>query len=185
MSERKIDPAERRILRLRAHADENPTARATWELAAAAYGSRPRNEATMPTGFDPSAVLLFEGMVEAAFLAAVCDGIFDDKERELFSRLVVFLGAGAIPKSLVFKLVAELEDLLARDGFAERVKAVCEKVHRPEYGKELLRVAILLAMASDDVSAREREILDEIARGLPVPSGVLDVLIEEVRAAVG
>ena len=45
-------------------------------LAAATYGSRPADEATVPTGFDPAACQLFEAIVEGAYLVASADGVF-------------------------------------------------------------------------------------------------------------
>ena len=50
--------------------------------------SRPSDEATVPTGFDPVAVALFEAIVEGAFLVAFADGVFDDEERKTFERVV-------------------------------------------------------------------------------------------------
>jgi hypothetical protein len=35
-------------------------------LAAASYGAKPAEESTIPTGFDPLAVVLFEAIVEGA-----------------------------------------------------------------------------------------------------------------------
>ena len=51
-------------------------------LCAAAYGARPQEEATVPTGFDPHAVALFESIVEGAYLVARADGVFDDAGEE-------------------------------------------------------------------------------------------------------
>src|SRR5271155_1002997 len=57
--------------------------------AAKSYGARPIfDEATVPTGFDPAAAALFEATVEAAFLVANSDGVFDDDERAAFQSVV-------------------------------------------------------------------------------------------------
>src|SRR5689334_7647162 len=70
-------------------------------LAAASYGARPDDDATVPTGFDPLAVALFESIVEGAYLVASADGVFDDEERRTFERVVVAACGGAVaPKQL-------------------------------------------------------------------------------------
>src|SRR6478736_7566431 len=57
--------------------------------AATSYGARPIfDEATVPTGFDPAAAALFEATIEAAFLVANSDGVFDDDERAAFESVV-------------------------------------------------------------------------------------------------
>src|SRR5271165_2110300 len=58
-------------------------------LAAASYGARPSEDATVPTGFDPLAVALFESIVEGAYLVATADGVFDAEERRVFERVVL------------------------------------------------------------------------------------------------
>ena len=58
-------------------------------LAASSYGSRPAEDTTIPTGFDPSAVALFEAIIEAAYLVANADGEFDDAERLVFEGILI------------------------------------------------------------------------------------------------
>ena len=66
-------------------------------LAAASYGSRPSDEATVPTGFDPQACALFESIVEGAYLVASADGVIDDEERKTFEKVVTTACGGAVP----------------------------------------------------------------------------------------
>src|SRR5688500_6063607 len=65
-------------------------------LAAASYGSRPTDESTVPTGFDPFAAALFESIVEGAFIVAKADGVFDDEERRTFERIVTAVCGGSV-----------------------------------------------------------------------------------------
>src|SRR4051812_5879749 len=65
-------------------------------LCAAAYGARPSEEATVPTGFDPHAVALFESIVEAAYLVARADGVVDEEERHAFERVVTAACGGTV-----------------------------------------------------------------------------------------
>src|ERR1700742_300846 len=79
-------------------------------LAAASYGSRPSGDATVPTGFDPLAVALFEAIVEGAYLVANADGVFDAEERRVFERVVVAACGGAGAATQIAALVSDLGD---------------------------------------------------------------------------
>src|SRR3974390_3404886 len=92
-------------------------------LAAASYGSRPSEDATVPTGFDPLAVALFEAIVEGAFLVATADGVFDDAERKLFERVVLAACGGTVPPPHISALVSDLGDQLSEDGLERRIEA--------------------------------------------------------------
>src|SRR5262249_56745883 len=76
---------------------QSATDRSILLLSAAAYGSRPTDESTIPTGFDPFAAALFESIIEGAYLVATADGVFDDEERRTFERIVTAAGGGAGP----------------------------------------------------------------------------------------
>src|SRR5580698_6552335 len=75
-------------------------------LAAASYGARPSEDATVPTGFDPLAVALFEAIVEGAYLVATADGVFDAEERKLFERVVLAACGGSVPPPHISALVS-------------------------------------------------------------------------------
>ena len=122
-------------------------------LAAASYGSRPSEDATVPTGFDPMAVVLFEAIVEAAYVVANADGVFDEEERRTFEPDVVAAACGvAIAPNQIAALVDDLADQLREDGLERRIDAVAGSVTKKEHAYEVLRIAALLAQASDDVS---------------------------------
>ncbi len=154
-------------------------------LAAASYGSRPADEATIPTGFDPFAAALFESIVEGAFLVACADGIFDDEERRTFTRVVTVACGGAVPQQHVDALISDLEDQLAEDGLDRRLEMLSAPIQRPEHAGEVLRVAALLAQCSEDVNASEREVLDKLARACKLGEGAVDHALADVRAALG
>jgi tellurite resistance protein len=138
-------------------------------LAAAAYASQPSVDSTTPTGFDPFAVTLFEAIVEAAFLVATADGVFDDDEREVFARIVAASAENALPRSDLNGLVEELADHLAIQGLERRVARIAESVRRPEQKVALLRVAILVALANDTISEPEEAIIERLCSALEVP----------------
>src|ERR1700761_3272195 len=79
-------------------------------LSAASYGSRPSGDATVPPGFDPMAVALFEAIVEGAYLVANADGHFDDRERSAFERVVLAACGGTVPPGHIAALVGDLDD---------------------------------------------------------------------------
>jgi tellurite resistance protein len=154
-------------------------------LAAASYGSRPTDESTIPTGFDPFAAALFESIVEGAYLVASADGVFDETERRTFERIVTAACGGAVPQSHVSALVADLADQLAEDGLDRRVERLAEGVQREEQAIEVLRIAALIAQVSDDVSGVEREVLQKIAHACHLPPSAVDRALEDVRASLG
>src|SRR3984957_11314124 len=114
-------------------------------LAAASYGARPSEDATVPTGFDPLAVALFEAIVEGAYLGAHADGVFDDEERRTFERVVLAACGGTVAPQQIAALVSDLSDQLAEDGLDRRVAALAKTASKREHAQEVLRVAALLA----------------------------------------
>src|SRR6185436_19420344 len=97
-------------------------------LAAASYGARPADDATVPTGFDPIAVALFEAIVEGAYLVAAADGVVDDEERRVFERVVAAACGGAVAPKHIADLVADLADQLSEDGMDRRLQVLGQQV---------------------------------------------------------
>lgn len=153
-------------------------------LAAAAYGSRPSEDATVPTGFDPLAVVLFEAIVEGAFVVANADGVFDDEEKRVFQQVVVAACGGAVGPQQIAALVSDLGDQLAEDGLDARIEALTGVVSRKDHAVEVLRIAALLAQASEDVSAVERETLEKLASRWDLGGGAVDSALADVKAAL-
>ncbi len=154
-------------------------------MAAASYGSRPTDESTVPTGFDPFAAALFESIVEGAYLVATADGVFDDEERSTFERIVTAACGGAVPQSHVADLITDLADQLGEDGLERRVERLAEGVQREEQALEILRIAALIAHASDDVSEVERSVLGKIASACHLGDAAVDVALADVKASLG
>jgi tellurite resistance protein len=153
-------------------------------LAAASYGARPSDEATVPTGFDPQACALFESIVEGAYLVASADGVIDEEERKMFEKLVTTACGGAVAPPAIHALVADLADQLGQDGLDRRVQAVAEQVQRPEHCREVLRIAALLAQVSESVSDVERGVLVKIASACGMQPGDVDKALVEAQAAI-
>lgn len=153
-------------------------------VAAASYGSRPSEDATVPTGFDPVAIALFEAIVEGAYLVATADGVFDDDERRAFERVVVAACGGTVAAQPIAALVGDLAEQLREDGLDRRVETIARAITRKDHAKEILRVAALLAQVSNDVSAVEREVLVKLARHCALDAGEVDAALAEAKKAL-
>lgn len=164
--------------------DRDPEGRSILTMAAAAYGARPSEESTIPTGFDPFAAALFESIVEGAYLVATADGVFDEEERDTFERIVSVASGGAVPPRHVADLVADFADQLAEDGLERRIERLCRGVQREEQGFELLRIAALIAHASEDVSAVERDVLEKLAHACRLGEGAVERALEDVKVSL-
>lgn len=151
-------------------------------LAAASYGAKPAEESTIPTGFDPLAVVLFEAIVEGAYLVAAADGVVDQEEQHVFERVVTAACGGVVLEKQIAELVGELAAALERDGMDKRIAEVAAQVHKPDHGREVLRIAGLLAVASNDVSAIELEVLGKLAKGFKLEPVDVDSALADVRA---
>jgi tellurite resistance protein len=154
-------------------------------LAAASYGLRPSEDATVPTGFDPMAVALFEAIVEGAYLVATADSVFDPAERQTFERVVVAACGGVVAPQQVAALVSDLDDQLREDGLEKRILAVARGATKKEQAHEVLRIAALLAQASEDVSPRERQLLGRIAAACKLEPRDVDRALDDVRQVLG
>jgi len=165
-------------------ADATPASSSILALAAASWGSKPDADSTVPTGFDPAAVALFESIVEGAYLVATADGVFDEEERRTFERVVTVACGGSVPLGHVEALVSDLSDQLAEDGIDARLARLAAPLTRPEHGKEILRIAALLAQCSNDVSAPEREMLQKLATACKLEPAEVDHAIDDVKTAL-
>jgi tellurite resistance protein len=148
--------------------------------AASSYGARPVvDEATVPTGFDPAAAALFEAVVEAAFLVANSDGVFDDDERAAFQSVVSEACGDVVQISQLDALLADLCEQLAEDGIEKRTRMVARTITRPEHQLEVLRIAALMAHISGGVSEQERSVLEQLARGFGLEQTVVNEALNE------
>lgn len=148
--------------------------------AASSYGARPVvDEATVPTGFDPAAAALFEAVVEAAFLVANSDGVFDDDERAAFQSVVANACGDVVQRSQLDALVADLCEQLAEDGTDKRARMIARTITKSEHQLEVLRIAALMAHISGGVSDHERAVLEQLARGFGLAPEAVDEALKE------
>jgi tellurite resistance protein len=157
-------------------------------LAAAAYSSGVKTlgheEVTQPTGFDPAAAALFEAVIESAFLVAHADNEFDDTERQAFENVLLAACEGNVSEAQIQALLADFGQLLQEDGLDKRLSMVTKAITKPEHGREVLRIAALLAAVSAGVNEEERAVLERLAHLLDADPGALDRALREVNAAL-
>lgn len=168
------------------HGGEAPAGqdRSILTLAAASYGSRPTDESTVPTGFDPHAAALFESIVEGAYIVATADGVFDDEERRAFERIVTVACGGAVAPRHIVDLIADLQDQLTEDGLETRLQRLGEGIARREHAQEVLRIAALIAQCSEDVSEIERTVLEKLAASCKLEASEVDAALDDVKKAL-
>src|SRR5215813_7380541 len=153
--------------------------------AATSYGARPVvDEATVPTGFDPQAAALFEATVEAAFLVANSDGVFDDDERSAFQSVVAEACNYLVQEEQLDALLADLSESLAEDGIEKRTRMVARTIVRRDHQIEVLRIAALMAYISGGVSAHERKVLEHLARGFDLDNAAVENAMREAEAVL-
>lgn len=154
--------------------------------AATSYAKRPVGaEETIPTGFDPRAAVLFEAVVEAAFLVANSDGDFDAKERSTFETVVAQACQNTLKPSELHALVTNLCELLETQGMSERVSRVCAAVLSHEHKLEVLRISALMAHISGGVQTPERAVLDQLASGMGLGADAVATALGQAERALG
>lgn len=151
--------------------------------AATSYGAHPIvDEHTIPTGFDPAAAALFEATIEAAFLVANSDGVFDDDERAVFQSVVSEACNNIVQQEQLTALLADLGEQLAEDGLEKRSKMVARTITRRDHQLEVLRIAALMAHISGGVSEHELAVLQHLCRGFELGPEAVDNALREANA---
>ena len=153
--------------------------------AATLYGAKPNEEQTPPTGFDPAAALLFEALIEGAFLVANADGDFDDEARAAFEQVVLAASGATLGPAQLAALVADLEDALAEDGLDQRITALSKTIAKAEQQGEVLRIAALIAQVSGGVSEVELGVMRKLAAGFGLEPSVVEQAIAEAERVLG
>lgn len=153
--------------------------------AATSYAKRPVGaEETIPTGFDPRAAVLFEAVVEAAFLVASSDGDFDATERSTFETVVAQACQNTLEPAELHALVTDLCGLLDKQGMATRVARVCAAVESEEHKLEVLRIGALMAHISGGVQSAERAVLAQLAAGMGLGPEAVDTVLDQAEQAL-
>ena len=141
-------------------------------------------EETIPTGFDPRAAVLFEAVIEAAFLVANSDGVFDQQERRTFETVVSQACRNTLKPAELHALVSDLCELLDTQGIQTRVERVCAAVESHEHKLEVLRIGALMAHISGGVQDPERAVLEQLAAGLGLEGDAVQEALDQAAQAL-
>ncbi|MCC6556325.1 MAG: tellurite resistance TerB family protein [Polyangiaceae bacterium] len=153
--------------------------------AAAAYSARPViDESDGLSGFDPHAAALFEAVVEAAYLVANADGVFDDEERSAFQSIVASACDNLVQLRQLEALTADFRELLAEDGLEKRARMVARTISDRDQQLEVLWIAALMAHVSGGVSDEERTVLAHLAQGFSLDDAAVTEAIERAALAL-
>lgn len=128
--------------------------------------------------------MLFECIVEGAYIVATADGVFDDEERRAFERIVTAATGGAVSSKHIADLISDLNDQLVEDGLDLRLQRLGEGVVRREHAQEVIRIAALIAQCSEDVSEVERSVLERLAKACKLEASEVDVALADVAKAL-
>lgn len=119
-----------------------------------------------------------DAAVTTAVVIAAADGSMSEQEQDaLLDRLEIL---GGVDRDKIDELVTDVTRDLEGAGFEPRIAKLDELLADEAEGEAALMLGLAIALADDDVSADEREVLNQIvgALGLTVD---LDKLIAEVR----
>jgi tellurite resistance protein len=150
--------------------------------ASFAYALRPSYKKTVPTGFDPIAATIFEAVVDACYLVATADGVFDDQERLWFVEVVRRGCEERVTVADIELLVDAMTFALEQEGAARRVEVVACSLPTTEQREETLRFAAATAAASGGVAAAERAVLEALSENFGLPSSALEMALAAVAS---
>jgi tellurite resistance protein len=124
---------------------------------------------------DPS---FLEAAVTTAFLIGAADGSISEQEQDaLLDRLEIL---GGVDRDKIDELLTEVSRDVEANGFEPRISRVADLVDDKASALAAVMLGVAIALADDNVSADEREVLGEIASVLELEVD-LDKLIVEVR----
>jgi tellurite resistance protein len=182
---RLLDRIARRLSELAPAAEGDRGQTSILASTANLYGARPESDdPSGPPTFDPAAAALFEAIVEAAYLVANADGVFDQTEQAAVREVVYTACGQAVPERQLGAILADLEQQLEDDGMDKRIHMVARTIATPEQAREVLRVAALIAHISEGVSDVEREVMLKLASEFDLGPQELDVALREVDDAL-
>jgi tellurite resistance protein len=124
---------------------------------------------------DPS---FLEAAVTTAFLIGAADGSVSEQEQDaLLDRLEIL---GGVDRDKIDELLTAVSQDVEANGFEPRISRVADLVDDQASAMAALMLGLAIALADDNVSADEREVLGEVASVLELEVD-LDKLIAEVR----
>lgn len=162
-----------------------PSAESLLAQVASAYSAQPViDELEGASSFDPEAAALFEAVIEAAFLVANADGVFDADERAAFQTVVAAACDNRVQLRRIEALTADFAEQLGEDGVEKRARMVARTVSAPDQQHEVLRIAGLMAHVSGGVSEVERRVIGLLAQGFGLDEGAVEQALAQAASAL-
>ena len=127
---------------------------------------------------------VYKRQVEASYLVATADGVFDDAEKNAFRTIVLEACRGAVASDSLEALLADLADQLEEDGLDHRVQMVSKTINRTDQQREVLRIATFLAFASGGVSDAELDVIEKMSRAFEIDDAAMQSVLKEVKQAI-
>ena len=119
-----------------------------------------------------------EAAVTGAFVISAADGTSSEQEYDaLLDRLELL---GGVDRDRIDELLAAAARDLEASGFEGRIAHIADLVEDRDAAEAVLIVAMAIALADDDVSAEEREMVTQLAAGLGLPDVDLDAMIRDL-----
>lgn len=135
------------------------------------------------TRYGLSARLKTEGFLEAAvtgaFLIAAADGNASEREYDaLLDRLELL---GGVDRDQIDELLTAAASDVEATGFEPRMARVGELIADRGSAEAALILALVIALADDEVSDTEREVAGQLATTMGLASADVDAMIGELR----
>ncbi|MFT3696668.1 MAG: tellurite resistance TerB family protein [Kofleriaceae bacterium] len=119
-----------------------------------------------------------DAAVTTAVVIAAADGSMSEQEQDaLLDRLEIL---GGVDRDKIDELVTDVTRDIEGNGFEPRIAKLDDLLGDAAEGEAALMLGLAIALADDDVSTEEREVLTQIATKLDLKVN-LDTLITEVR----
>jgi tellurite resistance protein len=120
-----------------------------------------------------------EAAVSSAFVIAAADGNASEEEYDaLLDRLEIL---GGIDRDKIDEQLTAVSSEIEASGFEPKIARIGELLNGSDSATAVLMLAVAIALADDDVSAQEREVIGQLAAGIGIADTNIDALITEIR----
>jgi len=123
-------------------------------------------------------------IVDLGALVANADGNVDKEEMEALCQLLEPMLGTQLSTEIVGYLVEASLNVIQAAGVEPRIRLIAEILKDCEAVEEGLLIALAIAHASDGLSAKEREIIEALARAAELSPPELDELNQRVQSAL-
>lgn len=120
-----------------------------------------------------------EAAVSSAFVIAAADGNASEAEYDaLLDRLEIL---GGIDRDKIDEQFTAVSNEIEASGFEPRIARIGELISGTDAATAVLMLGVAIALADDDVSPEEREVIGQLATGIGIGTADIDTLIAEIR----